>query len=104
MIKIEINAAEYDLDDDLKSRIERVFGGLDEYMDTLENGDVIITWVGGSNEQTKVRARVWGPGVHFEASDTDWKSVTAVDQTRDKLKTQIRREHGKEDSERGRRH
>jgi ribosomal subunit interface protein len=103
MIKIEINAADYDLHEDLKTRIENGFGGLDEYMEALEHGDVILTWVGGANEQTKVHARVWGPGVEFTATDTDWKSVTAVDQTRDKLKTQIRREHGKKDSERGRR-
>jgi len=100
MIKLEINAAHYDLDGSLRSRIEDHFGGLDEYLDTLEHGQVTISWVGGPNEQTKVNARVWGPGVQFEGSDTDWKAVTAVDQTGHKLETQIRRAHGIHISER----
>jgi ribosomal subunit interface protein len=103
MIKLEIRAAHYDLDDSLRSRIEDGIGGLDKYLDTLEHGQVTLGWEGGPNEQTKVDARLWGAGVQFEAEDTDWKAVTAVDQTRDKLKTQIRRDHGKHDSERGRR-
>ena len=96
MIKLEIDADSYDLSDDLKSRIEDRIGGLDEFMDTLTEGHVTVSWEGGKNEQTKVRAQVWGGGHKFDGSDTDWKPVKAIDQTREKLSSQIRREHSKE--------
>lgn len=100
MIKLEIDADSYDLDSDLKSRIEDRIGGLDEFMDTLDEGHVTVSWEGGPNEQTKIRAQVWGPGHKFEGSDTDWKAKKAIDQTRQKLESQIRREHEKQISER----
>lgn len=100
MIKLQIDTEGYDLPSDLKSRIEEKMGGLDEYMNSLDRGHVTVSWEGGPNEQTKIRAQVWGPGHKFEGSDTDWHAVTAVDQTQHKLETQIRREHGKEISER----
>ena len=103
MIRLEIGTEDYDLDSDLKSRIEDKIGGLDEYMDTLDEGHVTVSWEGGPNEQTRVRAQVWGPGHKFEGSDTDWKPVTAIDKTRQKLETQIRRAHQKQISERDRR-
>ena len=93
MIKLRIEAEGYDLSDDLRSRIEDRIGGLDEYMDTLTDGRVTVSWEGGKNEQTKVRAQVWGGGSKFEGSDTAWK---AIDQTREKLSSQIRREHSKD--------
>lgn len=96
MIKLKIDADGYDLSDDLRSRIEKKIGGLDEYMDTLKDGHVTVSWEGGSNEQTKVRAQVWGGEHKFDGSDTDWKPVTAIDQTSKKLETQIRREHSKD--------
>ena len=102
MISLEIGTEDYDLDSDLKSRIEDRIGGLDEFMDSLDKGHVVVSWEGGPNEQTRVRARVWGPGHEFEASDTDWKPVKAIDQTRQKLESQIRREHEKQISERDR--
>ena len=96
MIKLRIDADGYDLSDDLKSRIEDRIGGLDEFMDTLTEGHVTVSWEGGNSEQTKVRAQVWGGGHKFDGSDTDWKPVKAIDQTREKLSSQIRREHSKE--------
>ena len=96
MIKLEIDGKDYDLDDDLRSRIVDRIGGLDEYMDTLDEGHVTVAWKGGPHEQTKVSAEVWGGGDRFDASDTDWKPVTAIDQTREKLYAQIRKEHGKD--------
>ena len=102
MIKLEIDADSYDLDSDLKSRIEDRIGGLDEFMDTLDEGHVTVSWEGGHNEQTSIRAQVWGPGHKFEASDTDWKPVKAIDQTRQNLESQIRRAHEKQISERDR--
>ncbi len=96
MIKLKIETDGYDLNDDLRSRIEKKIGGLDEYMDTLKEGHVTVSWEGGSNEQTKVCARIWGKEHKFDGSDTDWKAVTAIDQTQEKLETQIRREHSKE--------
>ena len=96
MIKLRIDADGYDLSDDLKSRIEDRIGGLDEFMGTLSEGHVTVSWAGGKNEQTKVRAHVWGGGHKFDGSDTDWKPVKAIDQTREKLSSQIRREHSKE--------
>ena len=102
MIELEIAAEHYDLDKDLKDRIESHIGGLDEYMDSLDRGHVTVSWEGGPNEQTMVRAQVWGPGHKFEASDTDWHAITAVDKSSHKLETQIRRQHGKEISERDR--
>jgi len=103
MIKLEIDADSYDLDSDLKSRIKDRIGGLDEFLDTLDRGHVTVSWEGGGpNEQTRIRAQVWGPGHKFEASDTDWKPVRAIDQTRQKLESQIRRAHEKQISERDR--
>ena len=96
MIELEIDADSYDLSDELKSRIEDRIGGLDEFMNTLTEGHVTVSREGGPNEQTKVRAQVWGGGHKFEGSDTDWKPVKAIDQTRQKLESQIRREHSKE--------
>ena len=97
MIQLEIDTEHYDLSDDLRKRINDRIGGLDEFMNTLEEGHVTVSWEGGQNEQTKVRAQVWGGGHRFDGSDTDWKPVTAIDKTREKLESQIRREHSKED-------
>jgi len=99
-IKLTIDGDKYDIGDDLRSRIEGKIGGLDEYMNSLDRGHVAVAWEGGPNEQTSVRAQVWGPGDKFEASDTDWHATTAVDMAHHKLETQIRRKHGKDISER----
>ena len=96
MIKLQIDTVKYDLDDDLRSRIVDRIGGLDEFMSDLEEGHVTVEWQGGSHEQTKVSAEVWGGKNRFDASDTDWKPVTAIDQTRQKLESQISGEHSKE--------
>jgi ribosomal subunit interface protein len=90
--KVEINAVGYDLSDDLKQRIQDKIAGLDEYMNTLDRGYVTVSWEGSPNEQTKIRAQVSGPGDQFfDASGTDWKAVTAIDETHSKLESQIRR-------------
>jgi ribosomal subunit interface protein len=96
MIKLEIDTEHYDIGDDLRQQIIDRIGGLDEFMSTLEEGHVTMSWEGGPNEQTKVRAQVWGGGHKFEGSDTDWKADKAIDQTREKLESQIRRKHSKE--------
>ena len=100
MIKLEIDTEGYDLSDELRARIEDRIGGLDEFMNTLERGHVTVSWEGGPNEQTRIRAQVSGPGNEFDASDTDWKPMTAVDKTRSKLESQIREAHGKAIDER----
>lgn len=102
MIKLEIDVEGYDLSEALKERIQNRIGGLDEFMDTLEAGHVTVAWEGGSNEETRVSAQVWGGGNKFEGSDVDWKPVTAVDKTRSKLESQIKRVHGREISKRDR--
>ena len=96
MINVEIDAKNYDLDDEMRSRTTDRIGGLDEFMSTLDKGRVEFSWVGGADEQTKVFAKVWGGGEEFEASDTDWKAKKALDQARQKLESQIRRKHSKE--------
>ena len=96
MIKLDIVADGYDLSGDLRGRIEDRIGRLDEFMSALTEGHVTVSWEGGKGEQTEVRAQVWGGGHKFEASDTDWEPVKAVDQTRQKLESQIRRQHSKE--------
>lgn len=100
VIKLEIDGAGHDIPHDLKGRLEEKIGGLDEYMDSLDGGNVTVAWEGGHNERTSVRAQVWGPGHRFEASDTDWNATTSVDKAHHKLETQIRRDHGKGISER----
>jgi ribosomal subunit interface protein len=96
MIKLDIDSGKYDLDGELRNRIIDRIGGLDEFMNTLEEGHVVVSWEGGTNEQTRVSAEVWGEGHHFDASDTDRKPATAIDKTREKLESQITREHSKE--------
>lgn len=103
MINLEIDVEGYDLSNDLKARIQDRIGGLDEFMDTLDGGHVTVAWEGGSNEETRVSAQVWGGGNKFDASDVDWKPVTAVDKTRSKLESQIKKVHDKAISERDRR-
>jgi ribosomal subunit interface protein len=96
MIKLEIDSVNYNIDDDLRSRIVDRIGSLDAFMSGLEEGHVAIAWEGGSHEQTRVSAEVWGGGHHFDASDIDWKPVTAIDQTRHKLESQITGKHSRE--------
>lgn len=95
MINVDIEAKEYELDQELKARVADRIGGLDEFMNTLDEGRVAFSWAGGPNEQTTVHAKVWGGGEAFEASDTDWKPETALNRTRHKLESQIRRAHSK---------
>ncbi len=56
MIKLEIDTANYDLDDDLRNRIVDRIGGLDEFMNSLDEGHVKIAWEGGPGEKTKMSA------------------------------------------------
>lgn len=96
MIKLNIDSVNYDLGDELRSRIVDRIGGLDEFMNDLVEGHVAVSWDGGPNEQTKVSAEVWGGGHRFDASDTDWKPGIAIDQTRKKLESQISKKHSSE--------
>ena len=48
MIKRKIDADGYELSDDLRSRIEDRIGGLDEFMNTLTEGHVTVSWEGGN--------------------------------------------------------
>jgi ribosomal subunit interface protein len=97
---MEISAEGYDLSGGLKQRIQDKIGGLDEFMNTLDRGHVTVSWEGGPNEQTKIRAQLWGPGHKFDASDTDWNAATAIDKTHSKLESQIRRAHEETNSKR----
>ena len=96
MLKVEIESKGYQLDGDLRSHAEERISGLDEFMGSLDEAKVTFSWEGGANERTKVRASVWGGGNQFEASDTDWKATKALNQTRQKLESQLRRAHSKE--------
>jgi ribosome-associated translation inhibitor RaiA len=96
MINVAIETKDYALDDDLRGRATDRIGGLDEFMDTLDEGRVTFSWDDGANEQTTVFAEVRGGGERFEASDTDWKAEKALDQTRRKLESQIRRRHSQQ--------
>ena len=71
-------------------------------MNGLGEGHVAVSWEGGSHEQTKVSAEVWGGRHLFDASDTDWKPAKAVDQTRQTLESQITGKHSKELKDRDR--
>lgn len=96
MIKLEIDSVQYELDDDLRSRITDRIGSLDEFMNSLDQGHVAVAWEGGPNEQTRVSVEIWGGGHHFDASDTAWKALEAIDKTRKKLESQITSKHSRE--------
>ena len=96
MINVAIETKDYALDDDLRGRATDRIGGLDEFMDTLDEGRVTFSWDDRANERTAVFAEVRGGGERFEASDTDWKAEKAVDETRRKLESQIRRRHSQQ--------
>jgi ribosome-associated translation inhibitor RaiA len=96
MIELQIDTESYDLSSELRARIDDRIGGLDEFMDTLERGHVTVSWDGGPNEQTRIRAQLEGAGHRFEATDTDWEPSRAVDRTRDELEAQIHTARGKE--------
>ena len=96
MIQLEIDAEDYELSDELKNRIEKKFGGLDEYMNSLDRGRVAVAWDGHKKEQTQINAQVWGPGHEFVVSVTEWDAEAALAKAHQKLETQIRRERDKE--------
>jgi ribosomal subunit interface protein len=96
MIELKIDGKGYALDDELRGEIHARIGGLDEHMEVLDTGHVIVSWEGGTDELTKVHAQLWGKGHRFEASDTDRNAVASIDKTGQKLATQIRREHRKD--------
>ena len=95
MIELKIDGQGYELYDELRDEIHAKIGGLDEHMEALQQGHVTVSWEGGTNEQTKVHAQIWGSGHRFDASDVDWNAMAAVDKAGHKLATQIRREHRK---------
>jgi ribosomal subunit interface protein len=99
MINLKIDGQGYELNDDLNDEIHAKIGGLDENMDALQSGHVTVSWEGGPDGQTKVHAQVSGSGHRFDATDTDWSAMAAVDKVGHKLATQIRREHRKDVAE-----
>lgn len=101
---MQIDTEGYDLSSDLRTRIQDQIGGLDELNEILDRGHVTVSWEGGPNEQTKIRAQVWGPDNRFEASDTEWNAENAIDKTRSKLESQIKETHNKRISNRDRGH
>jgi hypothetical protein len=44
MIDLRIDTESYDLDSDLRTRVEERIGGLDEFMNTLERGHMTGSW------------------------------------------------------------
>ncbi len=96
MIELKIDGKGYTLDDELRDEIHAKIGGLDEHMEALDTGHVIVSWEGGTDELTKVHAQLWGKGYRFEASDTDRNPLASIDKAGDKLATQIRRTHRKD--------
>jgi hypothetical protein len=44
MIDLRIDTESYDLDSDLRPRVEERIGGLDEFMNTLERGHMTGSW------------------------------------------------------------
>jgi ribosomal subunit interface protein len=96
MLNVDIHANHYDLTDELRQRATEKFGELGKYMQGLEGVRVEFSWTGGKDEQTTVKAQVHGGGHSFESSATDWKAVTALDESSHKLQTEITRQKGKE--------
>jgi ribosomal subunit interface protein len=96
MIELKIDGKGYTLDDELRGEINARIGGLDEHMEVLDTGHVIVSWEGGTDEFTKVHAQLWGKGHRFEASDMDRNPIASIDKAGQKLAKQIRREHRKE--------
>jgi ribosomal subunit interface protein len=96
MLNVDIHAEDYELTDELRQRATAKFGELGKYMQGLENARVEFSWTGGKDEQTTVKAQVSGGGHSFDASATDWKATTALDESSHKLQTEIAREKGKE--------
>ena len=93
MIELEIDAHGYDLSEDLTQRIDDWIGKLDEFMADLDRGHVTVSREGGRKELTTVRVQLYGPGRHFEASNTDRDAFKALDRTRHALQSQLRRAH-----------
>jgi ribosomal subunit interface protein len=96
MIELKIDGQGYALYEALKDEIHAKIGELDEHMDSIQTGHVTLSWEGGKDELTKVHVQLWGSRHRFEASDIDRTAFVAVDGTRNKLATQIRREHRKD--------
>lgn len=96
MLDVTVTADDYDLSDELRRTAIDKIGALDEYIKGIQTAHVIFSWEGGPGEQTSVRAQVDGGGHRFEASDVDWKALTALDKTRHELETQIRRQKSRE--------
>jgi ribosome-associated translation inhibitor RaiA len=95
MLDVTISSPGYEVDEALHQLVTESYGGLDEFMDTLQSVRVTFAWEGGHGEQTKVHAQTSAPGHRFEASYTDWKAEKAAEKARRELEAQIRREHGK---------
>jgi ribosome-associated translation inhibitor RaiA len=102
VIALDIDAHGHHLSTELEQRIEGWIGKLDEFMARIDRGHVAVTQEGGRKELTTVRVQLWGPGRHFEASNTDRDAIKAVDRTRHALESQLRRAHDKELSSRHR--
>ena len=62
VIKLEIDCEHYELDEDLRNRIENRIGGLDEFMNSLADGDVTVSWEGGPQNRPRCALRCGVPG------------------------------------------
>jgi hypothetical protein len=83
MINVAIETKGYALDDDLRGRATDRIGGLDEFMDMLDEGRVTFSRDDGANEQTTVFAEVRG-------------GSPSMSGTGRKLESQIRRRHSQQ--------
>jgi ribosomal subunit interface protein len=97
VIKLRIDAYQYELDDELREHIEQGIGSLDRHMPKLAEGHVTVSW-DDHKEKTVVTAQVWGGKDQIEASRAERSATEAIDQVREKLETQIREKHSEETS------
>lgn len=79
--------------DRLRDHAEREVEGLAKYFDRLVEADIILDHEGGHRHVAEVRLHT-SNDTHFAATEAgDWR--TAIDQTIDKLRRQLKRHKGK---------
>lgn len=77
----------------LRDHAEREVEGLAKYFDRLVEADIILDHEGGHRHVAEVRIRT-SNDTHFAATEAgDWR--TAIDETVDKLRRQLKRHKGK---------
>lgn len=79
--------------DRLREHAEREVEGLAKYFDRLVEADIVLDHEGGHRHVAEVRIHT-SNDTHFAATEAgDWR--TAIDQTIDKLRRQLKRHKGK---------